>query len=101
MVTLCTALVLLGVGSAPIGLEVHAASAQVTPLDEDQQDAPGLGDITGSPEAGPDPEDAGDRGGFAQLGLAIVLLGAVGFITSRVVLAARAGTSNETSSTGA
>ena len=64
--------------------------AQVTPLEEESEEAPGLGVIVGTPEAGPEPEDAGDRGGFAQLGLAIVLFVAIGFIASRVVKGARA-----------
>lgn len=65
-------------------------SAQVTPLEEETEEAPGLGVIVGTPEAGPEPEDAGDRGGFAQLGLAIVLFAAIGFIASRVIKGARA-----------
>ena len=75
--------------AAPTIFLHESVSAQVTPLDEEVDDAPGLGSITGSPEAGPDPEDAGDRGGFAQLGVAIVLLSGIGFIASRVVRGAR------------
>lgn len=54
--------------------------AQVTPLDEEPDESPTLGRITGSPEAGPKPEDPGDRGGWAQLTLAVVMAGGVGFI---------------------
>ena len=76
------------------------AAAQVTPIgDEPGTDAPGLGNITGSPEAGPKPEDAGDRGGWAQLGLAGVIAGAVLFIGSRIVSESRrsrAGAGNTT-----
>ena len=83
--------VLIGLSTFTVSTLVitEAASAQVTPLDDETNDAPGLGSITGSPEAGPDPEDAGDRGGFAQLGVAIILLGGIGFIVSRVAQGAR------------
>lgn len=65
-------------------------AAQITPLDDDPEpDAPGLGNIVGSPEAGPEPEDAGDRGGWAQLALAVVLAGGVAFIGSRIVRGSR------------
>lgn len=83
------------VGStAQLGLEPAGAQgpifAQVTPLEDETEEAPGLGVIVGTPEAGPEPEDAGDRGGVAQLGLAIVLFGAIGFIATRVIKGARA-----------
>lgn len=74
--------------SAMVGPLVDV-SAQITPIDEEPDDAPGLGSIVGSPEAGPKPEDPGDRGGYAQLGLAVVLLAGVAFIASRVVREAR------------
>ncbi len=68
------------------------AAAQVTPLGEEQaDDPPGLGSIIGSPEAGPKPEDAGDRGGWAQLFLAVVLFGGVGFLLTRIFGAAARG----------
>lgn len=68
------------------------AGAQLTPIDEEPGiEAPGLGDIVGSPEAGPEPEDAGDRGGWAQLSLAGLLVAAVLFIGSRIRKEARAG----------
>ncbi len=67
-----------------VSASVDFAAAQVTPLDDDPEDAPGLGSIIGSPDAGPDPDDAGDRGGYAQLGLAVVLLVAVSFIGWRI-----------------
>ncbi len=70
------------------------ASAQVTPLDDDGEEAPGLGDITGSPDAGPDPEDAGDRGGAAQLVLAVMIFAGIAFIVSRIALATRSRSSN-------
>jgi hypothetical protein len=60
--------------------------AQLTPIDDQPEtDAPGLGSIIGSPAAGPDPEDAGDRGGWAQLVLAGVMAGGVVFIGSRIL----------------
>lgn len=78
-------------GRALPTLTQTAADAQVTPLDEEPDDAPGLGSIVGSPDAGPDPEDAGDRGGYAQLGLAVILLFGVAFIATRIVREARSG----------
>ena len=61
------------------------ADAQVTPLnDEIEQEAPGLGNIIGSPDAGPDPTDPGDRGGWAQLVLAVILFGGIAFILRKV-----------------
>lgn len=76
-------------GSVLPVLDQSSAAAQVTPLDEEPDDAPGLGSIVGSPDAGPDPEDPGDRGGYAQLGLALVLFAGVAFIASRIVRDAR------------
>lgn len=68
------------------------AMAQLTPIDDEPgNEAPGLGDIIGSPDAGPDPEDAGDRGGWAQLTLALLLLGGVLFIGSRILHESRQG----------
>lgn len=72
-----------------VAFDPALAGAQVTDLDEEVDDTPGLGVITGTPDPGPDPEDAGDRGGFAQLGVAIVLLGGIAFIASRVIKGAR------------
>lgn len=58
--------------------------------DAPDEELPGLGKIIGSPDAGPDPQDAGDRGGWAQLALAGVLLVGVGFITFRIARGVRA-----------
>ena len=67
-----------------------ASALQIEPIeDAPADDAPGLGSIIGSPDAGPDPDDAGDRGGWAQLVLAVVLVGGVGFIMTRIIRAAR------------
>ncbi len=84
---------LLVAALAPAALMPAApASAQIEPLDEvEREDPPGLGSIIGSPEAGPKPEDAGDRGGWAQLVLAVAVFGGVGFILTRVFRAASAG----------
>ena len=79
-----------GFGAIAVVIDPGTANAQITPLDEEPDELPTLGNITGSPEPGPDPEDAGDRGGLAQLTLAVVLGGAVVFISSRLIRAARA-----------
>lgn len=60
------------------------AAAQVTPLDDEPDEAPNLGRITGSPDPGPVAEDAGDRGGAAQLTLALVLFLGLVFIGYRI-----------------
>ena len=84
---LLVALLLIGALTTPFVMSLTAVpvGAQVTPLDDEPDDAPGLGSIIGSPDAGPEPDDAGDRGGYAQLGLAIVLITAVCFIGWRIV----------------
>ncbi|MDW3217338.1 MAG: hypothetical protein R8F63_01885 [Acidimicrobiales bacterium] len=46
--------------------------------------------IIGCADAGPKPENPGDRGGYAQLLLFGGLVGGMGFITWRVVRTARA-----------
>ncbi len=77
--------------STPLSIfDVSPAAAQVTDLEDEVDEAPGLGVITGTPDPGPAPEDPGDRGGFAQLGVAIVLLSGIAFIGSRVIQGARA-----------
>lgn len=69
---------------APVSTVAAPASAQVTPLDDEPDEAPNLGRITGSPDPGPAPEDAGDRGGLIQLGLAAVLFSGLIFIATRI-----------------
>lgn len=93
IIVAATLLALLTAISTPVG-------AQLTPIeDEPGLEAPGLGNIVGSPEAGPDPEDAGDRGGWAQLGLAGVLVVAITFIGSRIRKESRRGRGLDTRST--
>ena len=86
-VVACIAPVVLGVAifaGQSISL-IDPAHAQVTPIDEEEpDDTPGLGRITGTPDAGPSPEDAGDRGGTAQLALALVIFGGLAFIAWRI-----------------
>ncbi|MFT7474608.1 MAG: hypothetical protein ACI81L_001533 [Verrucomicrobiales bacterium] len=74
--------------------DIAPVGAQVTPIDDEPEDAPGLGSIIGTPEAGPKPDDPGDRGGYAQLGLAVVLVGGITFIGSRIVRESRRNRSN-------
>ena len=61
--------------------------AQSTQDDPPEAPAPGLGNIVGSPDPGPKPTDAGDRGGAAQLVLAGVMFGGIGFIGWRIYTA--------------
>lgn len=81
--------VLLIIGAPALSVDSAQIAAQVTDLEDEVDEAPGLGVITGTPDPGPDPEDAGDRGGFAQLTVAIVLISAIAFISSRVIKGAR------------
>ena len=67
-----------------IALTGEPAAAQVTPLEDEPDEAPNLGRITGTPDAGPAPEDAGDRGGLIQLSLAAILFSGLAFIATRV-----------------
>ena len=53
--------------------------------------------IVGCPDAGPKPENPGDRGGYAQLLTLLVLAGGVGFIATKISLAVRAGDRRSTS----
>lgn len=46
--------------------------------------------IIGCPDAGPEPENPGDRGGYAQLLTLAVLAVGIGFIMTKVFRAARA-----------
>lgn len=80
---LIVAILLLSGGAA--SLFTAPVAAQVQDLEpEPEGDPPGLGNIVGSPDPGPKPTDAGDRGGAAQLALAGVLLAGVGFIGFRI-----------------
>lgn len=75
------ALVLLvGAGGAPAG-----AQDPTTTLVTEDDGAPAtlppeLGNIVGSPDPGPEPEDAGDRGGWAQLAVLGALVVVVGLV---------------------
>ena len=72
-----------------------SAQAPDDPAEEPGDPADELPDgartIIGSPDPGPEPEDAGDRGGWAQLLLLGALVTAVGVIGWRVGRAVRAG----------
>jgi hypothetical protein len=91
-------LVTIGASTIAVGItelaDVAPVGAQVTPIDDEPEDAPGLGSIIGTPDAGPKPDDPGDRGGYAQLGLAVVLAGGIAFIGSRVVRESRRNLNN-------
>lgn len=81
------ALVIVVAVLLPPSLHVFDASpvaAQVTPLDEEPDETPSLGRITGTPDPGPSPENAGDRGGAAQLAVALILFLALVFIGWRI-----------------
>lgn len=76
-------------GASPVD-NYNDRSQSATAQDGNDQDLPsGAGRIIGSPDAGPDPQTPGDRGGWAQLMTLGVLTVAVGFIMWRVFRAAR------------
>ncbi len=79
------ALALVGAFAIVMIDPVSALGAQVT--DPDFLDDAGR--IIGSPGAGPEPENPGDRGGYAQLLTLAVMAGGVGFIGWRVARQAR------------
>lgn len=92
LIVLTSGLVLGILGQLAAADWIEPAGAQLTPIDDEPDvETPGLGEIIGSPEAGPDPEDAGDRGGWAQLALAGVMLAGVMFIARRIVKESRSG----------
>ena len=96
---LLVALVMTAICVAPAA--AHPV-AQDDPVDEPPAEDPaddlpdGARTIVGSPDAGPKPEDAGDRGGWAQLLLLGVLVAAVGVIGWRISRAVRAGPASPT-----
>jgi hypothetical protein len=93
--------------AAPTGWATPASSGPAHPVAEAsvQQEEPGPPEADGStttsatavpgeemipePNEGRPPQDAGDRGGWLQLGLLVVILVAVGLIAWRVVVEAR------------
>ena len=75
---------IVAISGATIVHEIVPAAAQVTPLEDEPDEAPTLGRITGSPDPGPAPEDAGDRGGLIQLSLAVLLFSGLIFIAFRI-----------------
>ncbi|MGI9605935.1 MAG: hypothetical protein ACR2P0_07320 [Acidimicrobiales bacterium] len=88
LISLTTVFTALPAGSTsphPDPAPATAAFVQIEDLDEPVSETPELGNIVGTPDAGPDPEDAGDRGGWAQLGIALVMFGGIGFIGWRIV----------------
>ncbi|MEM7142198.1 MAG: hypothetical protein AAF548_14335 [Actinomycetota bacterium] len=79
-------LVAVAIVVASIGVAGSAAIAQDDLPDECRT-------IIGCADAGPAPENPGDRGGYAQLLTLAVLAGGVGFIAWRIVKSSRAATS--------
>lgn len=75
---------------AVIAFSVAAATPAATAQSDDIPDD--CRTIVGCPDAGPAPENPGDRGGYAQLLTLVVLVGGVGFIGWRIVRSARANT---------
>jgi len=91
-----------------LGAAMPHAAATAAPVGAEAQDSgdddaprPGSNDadgdipddaftIIGTPDAGPAPEDAGDRGGWAQFAVLGALVAGVGFVFWRIASSARA-----------
>lgn len=76
-----SSVVLIG-GADPVG------ASMVEPAGAVPDDA---GNSIGSPDAGPKPQQSGDRGGSAQLTLLAVLVVAVSFVMWKILHGARGG----------
>lgn len=79
--------------ATPAGARDDPAPAETTSTTTsvfvvDPEDYPGLNVIIGSPEAGPKPTDAGDRGGWLQFALLGTLVVAVAVVLVRILRAA-------------
>jgi hypothetical protein len=85
---------LLATGVVFLSIPATASAFSSRPLGQDQDGIeteipPGAGRIIGSPDAGPEPQQPGDRGGWAQLLTLGAVPGGVGFIMWRIVHALR------------
>ncbi len=65
-----------------VGALADAGTALAQTVDPDLLDDAGR--IIGSPDAGPDPQNSGDRGGWAQLLTLAVMMAGVVFIAWRI-----------------
>ena len=79
------------VANQDVANRAGAAQAVVAPVGSPAQDddPARCRTIIGCAEAGPQPENPGDRGGYAQLLTLVVLFSGVGFIMTKVLRAAR------------
>ena len=93
--TVALLIFVIALGTIVIAPRTGATALQEDPppaeVDGEQEDIPGLGSIIGSPDPGPKPEDAGDRGGWAQLALGGIMIVGVVFIVRKIVREAEAG----------
>ena len=76
-------------GTAQTAAPLTSPAAAEDGGDVEPEIPPGAGRIIGSPDAGPDPQHSGDRGGWAQLLTLGALAGGVGFIMWKIISAAR------------
>jgi len=88
---ICIAAAAIVVSPAPttiIGGVSPASASVIQPAGAVPDDA---GHSIGSPDAGPKPQQSGDRGGSAQLTLLALLIVAVSFIMWKIIHGARGG----------
>ncbi len=88
------AIVAIGILLSGPAMIAESSTASAAGIAEDAGDVdpeipPGAGRIIGSPDAGPDPLQSGDRGGWAQLVTLGALTCGVGFIMWKIISAAR------------
>lgn len=76
------AALLLGLAALSVALPADAGWALAQTVDPDLLDDAGR--IIGSPDAGPDPQHSGDRGGWAQFAILAVMMAGIVFIAWRI-----------------
>lgn len=77
------ALAVLAVEAPAVSADAGWASAQTV----DPELLDDAGRIIGSPDAGPDPQHSGDRGGWAQYATLATMTAGIGFIAWRIRIA--------------
>ena len=85
------AMTVVGVSPAPAAMFGGASAADASVMQPAGAVPDDAGHSIGSPDAGPKPEQSGDRGGSAQLTLLALLIVAVSFVMWKIFHGARGG----------